>query len=180
MIKLAGPYKVSEVYPRAVRVKLPEDIRIFPVFHTSLLYKKTDSTGLVGQDTINEAESRNTRGRILEREDGTDEVVETWEFENLLDCKATQEGPYYLIKWRHHKPTWQPAADLKGQDTAILKFHKQHPNKPKPPTWIKQPILEPPAKRPRGRPRKNAELLQAIDTKRKVSFALCQHTALFR
>jgi hypothetical protein len=52
-------------------------MKIFPVFHNSLLRPKTD-------DLINEAESRNIRGRILERDDETEEVVEKWEFEALI------------------------------------------------------------------------------------------------
>ncbi|KAI0992602.1 hypothetical protein K3495_g15583, partial [Podosphaera aphanis] len=35
--KWAGPYKVISVYPRACRLELPKGIRIFPVFHVSLL-----------------------------------------------------------------------------------------------------------------------------------------------
>jgi hypothetical protein len=61
----------------------PDGVRILiPVFHNHLLRPKTTSAGL---PAINEAESRNIRGRILEREDGTVEPVEKWEFDKLLD-----------------------------------------------------------------------------------------------
>jgi hypothetical protein len=138
--KWAGPYPIQAVYPRACLVKLPPGMKIFPVFHNSLLRPKSDSNGLPGQDTINEAESRNIRGRILEREDsrdGTDEIVEKWEFEKLLDSH-NEAGLQYLVKWRYHAPSWQPASDLKGQDEAILDFHKKNPCKPGPPSWIKR------------------------------------------
>jgi hypothetical protein len=60
---------------------------------------------------INEIESQHIRGHILEREDGEVELVEKREFEELLNCH-NEDGLHYLIKWRHHAPTWQPAKDL--------------------------------------------------------------------
>ena len=95
--KWVDPYPILSVYPRACLVKLPERMKIFPVFHHSLLRPGSNSRGLPGQELINEAESKNVRGRILEREDGTDEVVEKWEFEDLLDSH-NKKGLQYLIK----------------------------------------------------------------------------------
>ena len=57
--KWAGPYPILKVYPRSCLVQLPDHMKIFPVFHNSLLRPKTDGQGLKGQDLINEAESRN-------------------------------------------------------------------------------------------------------------------------
>lgn len=136
--KWAGPYEILKVYPRSCLVKLPEGMKVFPVFHTSLLRPRPLTEGLPGQALINEAESKNTRGRILERDDETDEIVEKWEFEDLLDCH-NNGGLHYLIKWRHHAPSWQPAKDLKGQDEVILEFHARCPDKPGPPRWVKRP-----------------------------------------
>jgi hypothetical protein len=135
--KWDGPFPIEKVYGRSCLLKLPQRMKIFPVFHTSLLRPYTSMPGLPGQDRINEAESRNTRGRVLEREDGTNEVVERWEFEGILDCwKHPKDGLMYQVKWKHHRPSWQPAADLKGNDEVILDFHRQHPDKPGPPTWV--------------------------------------------
>ena len=136
--KWTGPHKVLEVYPRACRVQLPDSVRLFPVFHNHLLRPKATSAGLPGQAAINEAESRNIRGRILEREDGAIEPVEKWEFDKLLDCH-NEDGLHYLVKWRHHQATWQPANDLRGQDNVLLEFHRQNPDKPGPPSWVKRP-----------------------------------------
>ena len=112
-------------------------MKIFPVFHNSLLRPKSDGNGLPGQKVINEAESRYIRGRILGREDGTDEIIEKWEFEELLDSH-NETGLQYLIKWKHHAPTWQPASDLKGQDEALLEYHQRYPSKPGPLSWVKR------------------------------------------
>ena len=47
--KWAGPYRITEVYPRACRVQLPDRIRVFPVFHNHLLHRKDlKDTGLPG------------------------------------------------------------------------------------------------------------------------------------
>lgn len=166
--KWAGPYPVTASYPRACALKLPEGIRIFPVFHHSLLRPATEEPGLRGQDKINETESRNIRGRVLERDDDTDEVVEKWEFDRLLDCH-NEDGYHYLIKWKHHKPTWQPASDLKGQEQAILAFHDANPDKPKPPSWVKRPRA---LQQPAMGPRRSTRLAIAA---RRVGFAATQH-----
>ena len=137
--KMIGPYLIKKAYPRACLVDLPPNMKIFPVFHNSLLRPRNRTAGFPGQQQINEAESRHLRGRILEREDGTEEIVEKWEFETLLDCHNDYGNLQYLIKWKHHAPTWQPAMDLKGQDEVILEFHRTHPDKPGPPSWVKKP-----------------------------------------
>ena len=104
----------------------------------------------MGQNRINEAESKNIKGRILEREDESDEVVVKWEFENLLDYH-NKNGLHYLIKWKHHRPSWQPTANLKSQNEAILDFHQRNPNKPGPPSWVRKANE---VKRKRGCPKK--------------------------
>ena len=186
--KWTGPYKVLEVYPRACRVQLPDGVRIFPVFHNHLLRPKTTSAGLPGQAAINEAESRNIRGRILEREDGATEPVEKWEFDKLLDSH-NEDGLHYLIKWRHHQATWQPADDLRGQDNVLLEFHRQNPDKPGPPTWVKRPArsartpvstatpAQPPVP-PAGGLRRSSRL-RKLNIRRNVSFAPLQHVRVF-
>lgn len=168
--KWTGPYKILSVYPRACRLELPDRIRIFPVFHNSLLRPvSTDEDGnrmgLPGQGEINENESRNIRGRILERDDETEEVVEKWLFDSILDCR-NKDGLQYLVKWKHHAPSWQPASDLKGQDDTLLEFHREHPDKPGPPTWVKKPPAQ---------PRRSLRLRRVpLPTAKGVSFAATQ------
>jgi hypothetical protein len=75
--KWAGPYEITAVYPRACAFQLPETMKIFPVFHTSLFLPSNPVPGLPGQKLINEAKSRNTKERILTREDGEKEGEKT-------------------------------------------------------------------------------------------------------
>jgi hypothetical protein len=82
-------------------IDLPPNIKVFPVFHNSLLRPCKRAVGLPGQRQINEAESRHLRGRILERDHDTDEMVEKWEFEALLDCHNDYGSLQYLVKWKH-------------------------------------------------------------------------------
>ncbi|QLI66561.1 Transposon Tf2-12 polyprotein [Metarhizium brunneum] len=168
--KWTGPYEILSVYPRACRLELPDRIRIFPVFHNSLLRPvSTDEDGnrigLPGQSEINENESRNIRGRILERDDETEEVVEKWLFDSILDCR-NKDGLQYLVKWKYHAPSWQPASDLKGQDDTLLEFHREHPDKPGPATWVKKPPAQ---------PRRSLRLRRVpLPTVKGVSFAATQ------
>jgi transposase InsO family protein len=171
--KWAGPYKITRVYPRACAVELPEGLRIFPVFHNSLLRPKASVKGLPGQDQINQAESKNIRGRILERDDETNEVVAKWEFEKLLDCH-NEDGLHYLVKWKHHPPSWQPAKDLKGQNEVLIAFHTANPGKPGPPSWVRigKPVPKPAL-------RQSPRLRRAIHGLSRVSFAPLQYIQLF-
>jgi hypothetical protein len=140
--KWAGPFAITATYRRACALSLPPEYRVFPVFHHSLLQHAPASPGLHGQAEINAAESRNLRGRILSRNDETDEIEERWEFDNLLDSR--RRGPRtleYLVQWKYHAATWQPAIDLKGCDDALYAFHRAHPAKPGPPSWLSKAPL---------------------------------------
>jgi hypothetical protein len=48
-------------------------MKIFPVFYTSLFLSLNPDPDLPGQKLINEAESKNTKERILTRENGKEE-----------------------------------------------------------------------------------------------------------
>ena len=74
--KIAGLYLIKKVYLRAYLIDLPPNIKIFPIFYNSLLRLYKRAIGLLGQQQINKAKSRYLQGRTLEREDGTDKVVE--------------------------------------------------------------------------------------------------------
>ena len=82
--KQVGPFPITKIYKRSYVVELPDTIKIFPVFHYNLVYPYIRG-GLPGQKQINEAESRNIRGRVLERDDDITEIVEKQEFEGILD-----------------------------------------------------------------------------------------------
>jgi hypothetical protein len=69
--KVIGLFKVSKTYSRACLLELPSEMKIFPVFHHSLLRPHLNSAGLPGQDKINKAESQKLRGRTYKQTDST-------------------------------------------------------------------------------------------------------------
>jgi hypothetical protein len=74
--KWTGPYPVTAVYPRACAIKLPNLMRIFPVFHNSLLRLTKFQLALPGQNLINNAKSRHIKERILTKENEEQKIVE--------------------------------------------------------------------------------------------------------
>jgi hypothetical protein len=83
---------ISKTYSRACLLELPSEMKIFPVFHYSLLRPHSNSPGLPGQDKINKTESRKLRGRTYEQTDGTVNTEPCWEFEGILDCHKNRSG----------------------------------------------------------------------------------------
>jgi hypothetical protein len=94
--KWTGPYFVTAVYSRAYAVKLLDSMRIFPVFHNSLLRPIEFQLALPGQNLINNAELRHVKRRILTKEDEKQEIVEKWEFDSILNI-YNEDGYHYLI-----------------------------------------------------------------------------------
>ena len=82
-----GPYEVIEaVGPNAARLRLPETVRLHPVFHVSLLEHASDDP-LPGQ------QSPPPPAVIV---DGQEE----WEVERVLDSRLYHRRLQYLVKWR--------------------------------------------------------------------------------
>ncbi|RAL62902.1 hypothetical protein DID88_004743 [Monilinia fructigena] len=69
------------------------------------------------------------------KEDGKSEPVQKWIFEGVID-NHNEDGHHYLVKWKHYAPTWQPAADLKGNEKLLAEYHRTYPEKPGPPRRV--------------------------------------------
>jgi hypothetical protein len=149
-----GPWPVLAAYRGAVVVDLPDHIRVNKSFHTSKV-RLWFPEAIPGQVRINKEERRNVAGRIAERDDDGN-ITDKWEFEKILDVHDEQmdeHGLTYCIKWKHHdEETWEPEECLKGCERALLKFHKQHPEKPGPPDWVRDDGEQ--SRQGCGRPRK--------------------------
>jgi uncharacterized protein (DUF427 family) len=77
-------------------------------------------------------------GKVIERTDKHQNVVE-WKFDEILDFGKAEDGRWqYLVQWRGHPASWQLATDLKGCDDAIWKFHDAHPEVGGPPQWVRR------------------------------------------
>jgi hypothetical protein len=168
-----GPFPVTKVYRRALAVELPEQYRVFPVFHLSLVQRHQQ--GFPGQEAANEEYDRRNAGVVLT--DHPDQNPETeWYFDAITNSRLTPDGDLeYRVKWpAPHAATWEPARNVEGADDKIYEFHKKNPSKPGPPEWWRPPEqqehpsegtlgfaarsrAEQPPPRRRGRPRKNPE-----------------------
>jgi hypothetical protein len=71
-------------------------MRIFPVFHNSLLRPAKLQLALPGQNLINNAKSRYIKGRIFTKKNEKKEIVEKWKF-NLILNTHNEDKYYYLI-----------------------------------------------------------------------------------
>ena len=117
-----GPYEVIQVIsPVAYKLKLPETLRIHPVFHVSLLKSY--------QDNPQEFEGRTVLppAPII-----TSEGQEEFEVEKILDQRVRKQGGKstveYLVKWKgytDYDATWEPVENLKNAQEAIAEFEEE-------------------------------------------------------
>jgi hypothetical protein len=71
-------------------------MKIFLVFYISLFLLLNPDFSLPDQKLINEAELRNTKGRIFTRKNGEEKREETWEFNEILNVHNQNEHHYCI------------------------------------------------------------------------------------
>jgi hypothetical protein len=71
-------------------------MRIFPVFHNSLLHFAKLQLALFGQDLIYNAKSRYIKEIIFIKKDKEEKIVKKWKF-NLILNTHNEDEYYYLI-----------------------------------------------------------------------------------
>lgn len=120
--KKFGPFKVLEaVGKRAYKLKLPQNMEIHPVFHTSLLEPYR-----VPLDT-----ERRVPPPPLEDIEG----VENWIVRSIADSRVNKKRKQveYLTLWEGYETeeaTWEPWECFKHTaETALTDFHKRYPKK---------------------------------------------------
>lgn len=135
-VRWEGPFEVTKASSHAVTLRLPVNMKIFPTFHVSMV-RPTPGEGIPGQAGTRRDIPAND-GKEVTREDGVEDTVE-WRFERVLDYQKGVNGRWqYLVKWSgNHKPTWEPAGNLRGCDDALWDFHNANPDKTKP-SWLKK------------------------------------------
>ena len=118
--KKLGPFPIKKVIsPHAYELKLPNKMKIHPVFHVSLLEPSPESP-VPGQ-------IQPPPPPIIIDD------VEEFEVDEIYDSrKSKKNGVQYLVKWTgDDNPTWEPSVNLE-ETIAVEKFHIRYPNKPKP------------------------------------------------
>jgi Chromo (CHRromatin Organisation MOdifier) domain len=122
--QMAGPYEVLEKVGHAFRVKLPESVKVHPVFSADKL-RKAASDPLPGQ--------KNDPPPPV-RVSGEEE----WEVEKILNSRLSRNTLQYQASWIGYDPdpTWYPAWNFTGSPHLIREFHEAYPTKPGPPKYL--------------------------------------------
>ena len=121
-----GPFKVLWTSTTNCRLKLPDNWKIHPVFHNSLLklYKETPQHG---------PNFSRPPPDIVAEEEGH------YEIEEIQDAKPTRnrQSTQYLIKWKGYpesENSWLPRSELKHAQELLKEFEQKrtstHPRQP--------------------------------------------------
>ena len=107
--KREGPFKITEVLgPVSYRLSLPDQWKIHPVFHASLLspYRETDTHG-----------PNYTRPPpdLIEGE-------EEFEVEAIIAHRKRGNGHQYLVKWKGYPHSDKPTTNLKGASEILRSY----------------------------------------------------------
>lgn len=118
-----GPFKITEfVNSVSARLKLPDNVRIHPVFHVSLLVAY--NAPVRGQPTKRPAPI----GYDL---DG----VPVLEVEAILRSRRRRGNLEFLVKWTGYddlENSWQPLGDVVNAWRLVLDFYRREPGAAKP------------------------------------------------
>lgn len=122
--KRYGPFHIEKkIGASAFKLKLPVLWKgIHPMFNESLLYPYVEPT-------FPNQETSHTMPPLVDQPDAVDEI---------LDSRERKNGLQYLVHWTgkpRSENTWEPRSGLLRTSKDLLdRFHKDHPNAPKPPS----------------------------------------------
>jgi hypothetical protein len=117
-----GPFFITErINDATFRLDLPPNLRLHPVFHSSLLDSCHTSSLL---DCVVSPLPP------LQLDDGPE-----YDVASILDSKIVRNKLYYLVDWLGYTPsdrTWEPINNVCNARALIDDFHCRYPNKPRP------------------------------------------------
>jgi hypothetical protein len=119
---MEGLYKMLEQIGHSFKLKLPESMKIHPVFHAEKL-RKDPGNLIPGQS--------NPEPPPLELQDGEKE----YETQEVLAVKLVRGKLKYRVQWKgwDPDPEWYPASSLSNSPLALKDFHDKSPALPGPP-----------------------------------------------
>ncbi len=116
-----GPFKIIEkVNAVAFKLELPNDWKIHPVFHVSLLEPHHES-GIPGRHV-------DPPPPVI-----VDPGCEEWEVQEVLDSRRRRNKLQYLVSWVGYGPeenSWISRDALKNAPVLLREFHARYPKKP--------------------------------------------------
>lgn len=121
--KRYGPFEIVKIIsPTAMRLKLPVQWRVHPVFHVSKL-----RPAVINRDLHPDPHTRPPPDLI--------NGEEQFEVEKIMDSRLRGRGLQYLVHWKgypHEDNQWLPRSELiHSCPDAITEFHNSHPAAPR-------------------------------------------------
>ncbi|XP_023806684.1 uncharacterized protein LOC111946757 [Oryzias latipes] len=114
-----GPFQVVRVInPVAVQLRLPQTMRIHPVFHVSQLKPHITSP-------LHPSPTPPPAPRIIDGQPA-------WTFRHIMDVRRRGRGFQYLVDWKGCGPeerSWEPSSRILDKDM-LREFHRRYPHKP--------------------------------------------------
>lgn len=121
MVRWDGPYTILHSHPEfsVYTLDLPAHMHIFPTFHTSLL-----KPFHANDDALFPSRAHPRPGPVV-----TENGVEEWEVERILDRRPQGRGFQYLVRWRGYGPdadSWLAGREVEDLE-ALDQFLEDHP-----------------------------------------------------
>jgi hypothetical protein len=120
-----GPYNITkQLGPATFKLSMPAKNKKHLVFHASKLL-------CYHCNTIGNCAPTNPPAIEIEGHD-------KFEVKKVLDSQVYYQKVQYLVKWLgydHLHNSWEPISNVLYSKELICKFHKDHPDAPKPISW---------------------------------------------
>jgi len=119
---MEGPYEILEQVGHSFKLKLPESMKVHPIFHAEKL-RKDPGNPLRGQS--------NPQPPPLQLDDNSEE----YEVQEVLAVKIVRKKLKYRVQWKgwDPDPNWYPASSLSNSPLALQTFYQKNPTLPGPP-----------------------------------------------